>query len=166
MTQRIVVMGVSGCGKSSLGAALSQALGIPYRDGDDLHPAVNVAKMRAGEALTDADRWPWLDRVAQELARLAPVIVGCSALRRAYRDRIRAGAGGPVLFVHLAGSREVIAARMAARSGHFMPASLLDSQFATLEPPGPDEAAITVDIDQPMDRLVAEILRRLELRDR
>lgn len=166
MTQRIVVMGVSGCGKSSVGAALSQALGIPYRDGDDLHPAVNVAKMRAGEALTDADRWPWLDRVAQELARLAPVIVGCSALRRAYRDRIRAGAGGPVLFVHLAGSREVIAARMAARSGHFMPASLLDSQFATLEPPGPDEAAITVDIDQPMDRLVAEILRRLELRDR
>lgn len=166
MTQRIVVMGVSGCGKSSVGAALSGALGIPYRDGDDLHPAVNVAKMRAGEALTDADRWPWLDRVAQELARLAPVIVGCSALRRAYRDRIRAGAGGPVLFVHLAGSREVIAARMAARSGHFMPASLLDSQFATLEPPGPDEAAITVDIDQPMDRLVAEILRRLELRDR
>ncbi|WP_374375458.1 gluconokinase [Tabrizicola sp.] len=166
MTQRIVVMGVSGCGKSSVGAALSGALGIPYRDGDDLHPAVNVAKMRAGEALTDADRWPWLDRVAQDLARLAPVIVGCSALRRAYRDRIRAGAGGPVLFVHLAGSREVIAARMAARSGHFMPASLLDSQFATLEPPGPDEAAITVDIDQPMDRLVAEILRRLELRDR
>ena len=166
MTQRIVVMGVSGCGKSSVGAALSQALGIPYRDGDDLHPAVNVAKMRAGEALTDADRWPWLDRVAQDLARLAPVIVGCSALRRAYRDRIRAGAGGPVLFVHLAGSREVIAARMAARSGHFMPASLLDSQFATLEPPGPDEAAITVDIAQPLDRLVAEILRRLELRDR
>ncbi len=166
MTQRIVVMGVSGCGKSSVGAALSGALGIPYRDGDDLHPAVNVAKMRAGEALTDADRWPWLDRVAQELARLAPVIVGCSALRRAYRDRIRAGAGGPVLFVHLAGSREVIAARMAARSGHFMPASLLDSQFATLEPPGPDEAAITVDINQPLDRQVAEILRRLELRDR
>jgi gluconokinase len=166
MTQRIVVMGVSGCGKSSVGAALSQALGIPYRDGDDLHPAVNVARMRAGEALTDADRWPWLERVAQDLARLAPVIVGCSALRRVYRDRIRAGAGGPVLFVHLAGSREVIAARMAARSGHFMPASLLDSQFATLEPPGPDEAAITVDIDQPMDRLVAEILRRLELRDR
>ncbi|WP_374395898.1 gluconokinase [Tabrizicola sp.] len=166
MTQRIVVMGVSGCGKSSVGAALSQALGIPYRDGDDLHPAVNVARMRAGEALTDADRWPWLERVAQDLARLAPVIVGCSALRRVYRDRIRAGAGGPVLFVHLAGSREVIAARMAARSGHFMPASLLDSQFATLEPPGPDEAAITVDINQPLDRQVAEILRRLELRDR
>ena len=159
-------MGVSGCGKSSVGAALSEALGIPYRDGDDLHPPANVAKMRAGEALTDADRWPWLDRVAQELASLAPVIIGCSALRRAYRDRIRAGAGGPVLFVHLAGSRALIAARMAARSGHFMPASLLESQFATLEPPGPDEAAITVDIDQPMDRLVADILRQLELLDR
>jgi len=159
-------MGVSGCGKSSVGAALSGALGIPYRDGDDLHPPANVAKMRAGEALTDADRWPWLDRVAGELARLAPVIVGCSALRRSYRDRIRAGAGGPVCFVHLAGSREVIAARMAARSGHFMPTSLLDSQFATLEPPGPDEAAITIDIDQPMERLVADVLRQLKLRDR
>lgn len=159
-------MGVAGCGKSSVGEAMSAALGLPYVDGDDLHPPANVERMRAGIPLTDADRWPWLDRVAQDLARLAPVIVGCSALRRAYRDRIRAGAGGPVLFVHLAGSREVIAARMAARSGHFMPASLLDSQFATLEPPGPDEAAITVDIDQPMDRLVAEILRRLELRDR
>lgn len=166
MMQRIVIMGVSGCGKSSVGAALSGALGIPYRDGDDLHPPANVAKMRAGEALTDADRWPWLDRVAGELARLAPVIVGCSALRRSYRDRIRAGAGGPVCFVHLAGSREVISARMAARSGHFMPTSLLDSQFATLEPPGPDEAAITIDIDQPMERLVADVLRQLKLRDR
>ena len=166
MMQRIVIMGVSGCGKSSVGAALSGALGIPYRDGDDLHPPANVAKMRAGEALTDADRWPWLDRVAGELARLAPVIVGCSALRRSYRARIRAGAGGPVCFVHLAGSREVIAARMAARSGHFMPTSLLDSQFATLEPPGPDEAAITIDIDQPMERLVADVLRQLKLRDR
>ena len=166
MMQRIVIMGVSGCGKSSVGAALSGALGIPYRDGDDLHPPANVAKMRAGEALTDADRWPWLDRVAGELARLAPVIVGCSALRRSYRDRIRAGAGGPVCFVHLAGSREVISARMAARSGHFMPTSLLGSQFATLEPPGPDEAAMTIDIDQPMERLVADVLRQLKLRDR
>ena len=166
MTQRIVIMGVSGCGKSSVGAVLSDALGLPYQDGDDLHPAANVAKMRAGEALTDADRWPWLDLVAQELASLAPVIAGCSALRRAYRDRIRAGAGGPVQFVHLAGSREVIAARMAARSGHFMPASLLDSQFAALEPPGPDETAITADIDQPLEQLVAEILHQLKLRAR
>ena len=104
MTRRIVIMGVSGCGKSTVGAALSDALGIPYREGDDLHPPANIAKMRAGETLTDADRWPWLDLVAQDLAAQAPVILGCSALRRAYRDRIREGAGGPVCFVHLAGS--------------------------------------------------------------
>ena len=161
MTQRIVIMGVSGSGKSSVGVALSERLGIPYLDGDTLHSPANIRKMQAGEALTDADRWPWLDRVSQELASQAPVIIGCSALRRAYRDRIRAGAGGPVCFVHLAGSRALIAARMAARSGHFMPASLLDSQFAALEPPGPDEDAVTVDIDQPLDRLVSDILHRM-----
>jgi gluconokinase len=161
MTKRIVIMGVSGCGKSSVGAALSERLGIPYRDGDNLHSPDSIRKMQAGEPLTDADRWPWLDRIAQELASLAPVIVGCSALRRIYRDRIRAGAGGRVCFVHLAGSRSLIAARLAERSGHFMPASLLDSQFTTLEPPGPDENAITVDIDQPLDSLVADILRRM-----
>ncbi|MCC6519150.1 MAG: gluconokinase [Tabrizicola sp.] len=158
-------MGVSGCGKSTVGAALSDALGIPYREGDDLHPPANIAKMRAGETLTDADRWPWLDLVAQDLAAQAPVILGCSALRRAYRDRIREGAGGPVCFVHLAGSPALIATRMAARSGHFMPASLLDSQFASLEPPEPDEEAITVDIDQPLDRLVEDILRQMRPRN-
>ena len=165
MTRRIVIMGVSGCGKSTVGAALSDALGIPYREGDDLHPPANIAKMRAGETLTDADRWPWLDLVAQDLAAQAPVILGCSALRRAYRDRIRDGAGGPVCFVHLAGSPALIATRMAARSGHFMPASLLDSQFASLEPPEPDEEAITVDIDQPLDRLVEDILRQMRPRN-
>ncbi|ESW60253.1 MAG: gluconate kinase [Rhodobacter sp. CACIA14H1] len=161
MTRRIVIMGVSGCGKSSVGAALAGRLGIPYRDGDDLHPAANVDRMRAGIALTDADRWPWLDRVAQVLAEEAPVIVGCSALRRVYRDRIRAGAGGPVRFVHLAGSRAVIAARMAARTGHYMPLALLDSQFATLEPPGAEEA-VTVDIDRPLGLLVRDILESLD----
>lgn len=161
MTLRIVIMGVSGCGKSSVGAALSGRLGIPYFDGDDLHPAANVEKMRSGIPLTDADRWPWLDRVARTLRDEAPVIVGCSALRRAYRDRIRAGAGGTVRFVHLSGSREVIAARMSARKGHYMPTSLLDSQFATLEPPGADEA-VTVDIDQPLDSVVAAILSGLD----
>lgn len=153
MTWRIVIMGVAGCGKSSVGEGLAARLGIPYRDGDDLHTSEAVEKMRAGTPLTDADRWPWLDRVAEVLAKEAPVIVGCSALRRAYRDRIRAGAGGPVRFVHLAGSREVILARMAARKGHYMPTSLLDSQFATLEAPGPDEA-LTVDIDQPLAAIV------------
>lgn len=161
MTARIVIMGVSGCGKSTFGAALGGALGIPYRDGDDLHPPANVEKMRAGIPLTDDDRWPWLDRVAATLRDEAPVIVGCSALRRAYRDRIRAGAGGPVQFVHLTGSREVIAARMADRKGHYMPPSLLDSQFATLEPPGPDEA-ISIDIDQSLTRLISQILPLLK----
>ena len=155
MSLRVVVMGVSGCGKSSVGEALGALLGVPYFDGDDLHPAENVARMAAGVPLTDADRWPWLDRVAAVLAERAPVIVGCSALKRAYRDRIRAGAGGPVRFVHLAGSRAVIEDRMAARTGHFMPAALLDSQFATLEPPGPDEA-LTLDVAAPVEALAAE----------
>ena len=161
MTLRIVIMGVSGCGKSTVGAGLAEALHIPYRDGDDLHPAANVEKMRAGIPLTDDDRWPWLDRVAATLNHEAPVIIGCSALRRAYRDRIRAGAGGPVQFVHLTGHRDVIAARMAARKGHYMPPSLLDSQFATLEPPGPDEA-IGIDIDQSLTRLISQILPQLK----
>lgn len=162
MTARIVIMGVSGCGKSPVGAALAKALTIPYRDGDDLHPAANVEKMRAGIPLTDDDRWPWLDHVAATLRDAAPVIIGCcSALRRAYRDRIRAGAGGPVQFVHLTGSRAVIAARMAARKGHYMPPTLLDSQFATLEPPGPDEA-IRMDVDQSLTRLISQILAVLK----
>ena len=153
MSLRVVIMGVSGCGKSSVGEGLSRHLGIPYRDGDDLHPPANVEKMRAGVPLTDDDRWPWLDRVAQVLALEAPVIVGCSALRRAYRDRLRAGAGGPVRFIHLTGSREVISARMAKRTGHYMPSSLLDSQFAALEVPAPTEA-LAIDIDQPLDAII------------
>ena len=160
MTRRLVIMGVSGCGKSSVGARLAARLGLNYRDGDDLHPPENVAKMRAGMPLTDGDRWPWLDRVGQVLLAEAPVIVGCSALKRAYRDRIRTAAGGPVTFVNLAGSQEVIAARMALRQGHYMPLSLLDSQFAALEPPAAEEA-ITVSIDQPLEALVADILRQL-----
>jgi gluconokinase len=153
-------MGVSGCGKSSVGEALAPRLGIPYVDGDDLHPPENVAKMRAGTPLTDDDRWPWLDRVAGVLRDSAPVIVGCSALKRAYRDRIRAGAGDAVTFVHLAGDRALIAARMGSRTGHYMPPSLLDSQFAALEPPGPDEA-ITLDIALPLPLLVDEVARRI-----
>ena len=160
MTLRLVIMGVSGCGKSSVGAALGARLGIPYRDGDDLHPAVNVAKMRAGTPLTDDDRWPWLDAVATALRDDAPLIIGCSALRRAYRDRIRGGAGGAVGFVYLAGSRDLIAARMAKRKGHYMPLALLDSQFATLEPPGKDEA-LTLSIDQPLAALIDQIAAHL-----
>jgi gluconokinase len=160
VTWRIVIMGVSGCGKSSVGEALGLRLGVPYRDGDDLHTDAAVEKMRLGVPLTDADRWPWLDRVAGVLAGEAPVIVGCSALRGFYGYRIWGGAGGPVTFVHLAGSREVIAGRMAARTGHYMPPSLLDSQFATLEAPGPEEA-IAVDIALPLAAVVEAVLARL-----
>jgi gluconokinase len=160
MTRRIVIMGVAGCGKSSVGKALAARLGIPYRDGDDLHTPTAVEKMRTGIPLTDEDRWPWLDRVSATLATEAPVIIGCSALKRAYRDRIRAEAGGDVHFVHLSGSRALIASRMAARTGHYMPTSLLDSQFAALEPPGPDEA-LTVDIDQPLTAIVGAIVTHL-----
>lgn len=161
MTLRLVIMGVAGCGKSSVGEGLAARLGLPYHDGDDLHPAANIEKMRAGIALTDADRWPWLDRVAQDLATSAPLIIGCSALKRAYRDRIRAGAGGQVTFVHLTGTRDLIAARMAQRSGHHMPLTLLDSQFAALEPPGPDEALL-VPIDQPLDPIISAIAAHLQ----
>lgn len=153
---KIVVMGVSGCGKSSVGEALGQALNLPYIDGDDLHPAENVAKMAQGIPLTDEDRWPWLDRVAEALKTEA--IVGCSALKRRYRDRIRLA--GEVKFLYLKGARETIAARLTARKGHFMPATLLDSQFAALEPPGPDEA-VTLDIDQPLAAIVAEAVQGL-----
>jgi gluconokinase len=161
MTLRVVIMGVAGCGKSSVGEGLSAQLRVPYRDGDDLHTPEAVEKMRAGIPLTDDDRWPWLDRVSVMLATEAPVIIGCSALKRAYRDRIRAGAGGKVRFVHLTGSREVILARMAARKGHYMPTSLLDSQIATLEPPGPEEA-LTVDIDRSLQALIATIIPHLK----
>ena len=154
---RVVLMGVAGSGKTSVGLALAPLLGAGYLDGDDLHPPESIAKMRAGVPLTDADRAPWLAQVGDLLAGPGRRIVGCSALKRSYRDIIRAHAGAPVTFVHLAGSRAVIAARMVGRQGHFMPASLLDSQLAALEPPGPDEDAITVDITQPLPDLVAEI---------
>jgi gluconokinase len=158
---RYVLMGVSGCGKSSVGAALAPALGARYLDGDDLHPDTNIAKMAKGEALTDADRWPWLDLVGAELAP-PNMILGCSALKRAYRARITQAAGAPVCFIHLAGSHALISGRMAARAGHFMPTTLLDSQFAILEPPLLDELAVTVSIDQLLAEIVADIVARLQ----
>lgn len=144
---RYVVMGVSGCGKSSIGAAFAKAIGGTFVDGDDLHPQANIQKMERGEPLNDADRKPWLREVARALnAGEPPIVVGCSALRRLYRDWIRSGVDSPVMFLHLAGEKSVIAQRMAAREGHFMPLSLLDSQFATLEPPGKDELCVTADL--------------------
>jgi gluconokinase len=161
--QKFVIMGVSGCGKSSVGAALGEKLGVPYIDGDDLHPASNIAKMSKGLPLNDDDRWPWLAKVGETLAASTGcAIIGCSALKRIYRDKIRDAVAEPVLFIHLAGSREVIGARMGKRAGHFMPGSLLDSQFATLEPPQSDELALTVNIDQSLEGIISAILAALE----
>ncbi len=160
MIKHFVVMGVAGCGKTSIGGAFAAAIGADFIDGDSLHPPANLAKMSRGEALDDEDRRPWLAEVAATLHKAeTPTVIGCSALKRRYRDWIRAGAGQAVVFLHLTGSREVIAARMAAREGHFMPLTLLDSQFAALEPPAPDEDAVTVDVDQAPDRIVAALLR-------
>ncbi len=157
-----VVMGVAGCGKSTVGRRVGEIVGARYRDGDDLHPPANIAKMSAGTPLTDEDRWPWLDLVGVALRDASmPVLVGCSALKRKYRDRIREAAGRPVVFLHLAGSREVIEGRMSARDGHFMPVSLLDSQFAALEPLEPDEDGFSVDIAGSFEDVVAEAARRL-----
>ena len=157
-----VIMGVAGCGKSSVGEAAAEKLGATYIDGDDLHPQSNIDKMARGEPLTDEDRAPWLDYVGDAL-RMAQgqCLIGCSALKRIYRDRIRNTAGEPVGFVHLTGTRDVIKARMQVREGHFMPVSLLDSQFAALEPPGPDEIAIAVDIDQPFEAVVDDVVTQL-----
>ena len=152
---RVVVMGVAGCGKSTVGAAVAEQLSAIYSDGDDLHPPENIAKMSAGTPLNDDDRAPWLELVGQRLGQSdRPILVGCSALKRIYRDQIRTAAGGPVTFLHLDGTREVIEARMSARTGHFMPVALLDSQFAALEPLQDDEQAVVVDIDQPLDAVV------------
>jgi gluconokinase len=162
LPQRMVLMGVAGCGKSSIGAALAERLGATYLDGDDLHPAANIEKMSKAIPLSDDDRWPWLTRVGEALAAgTGRTIIGCSALKRAYRARIESAVGAPVTFIHLVGSVEVIEKRMKARQGHFMPPALLASQFAALEPPGPDENAISVDIDQPLDAVVDSTVTKL-----
>lgn len=156
----VVVMGVSGSGKSTVGALLAETLGVPFVDADDLHPAANVAKMAAGQPLVDEDRWPWLEAVGETLAAAsAGLVVACSALKRSYRDAIRDRAPAAV-FVHLHGTRELLAERLAGRVGHFMPGSLLDSQLATLEVPGEREGII-VDIDQKPESAVRVIAGRL-----
>ena len=149
----IVVMGVSGSGKSTAGAALAQRLRVPFADADDFHPPENVAKMTAGEPLDDDDRRPWLDAIGEWLAEHDAGVITCSALKRRYRDQLR-GHRPDVEFVHLHGDREVITRRQATRPGHFMPASLLDSQFATLEALEDDERGFVVDVDQSVDRIV------------
>lgn len=152
-------MGVSGSGKSTVGEALAAALGVPFVDGDSLHPKANVAKMAAGIPLDDADRAPWLDAVGATLAN-GPVVVACSALKRAYRDRLRTAA--PQLeLVYLEADPAVLEERVSHRPGHYMPASLLDSQLATLQPPTADEHAVTVDSAQPLAELVASLTESL-----
>lgn len=154
-TVPIVVMGVSGSGKTSVGEGLAKRLGLRFRDADEFHPPANIAKMSAGIPLTDADREPWLDAIGKALAQSdGRLIVACSALRRSYRDRLLKTARRPVVFLWLDGSQETIAARMAERRHHFMPPSLLGSQFATLEPPDPDEPAVRVSIEPPLEQVV------------
>ncbi len=149
----VVVMGVSGSGKSTVGAALAQRLGVPFLDADALHPPANIAKMTAGEPLDDDDRYPWLESVGRWLAGHRGGVVSCSALKRKYRDQLRAH-WPRVEFLHLNGSAEMIGSRLVARSGHFTPAALLRSQFETLEPLGVEEPGVTVDIGHSVDAII------------
>ena len=148
-TGAAVVMGVTSCGKTTMGEALAKALGVKYIEGDALHPPANIAKMSSGQPLNDDDRWPWLTKVGEALQGNHGIIASCSSLKKSYRDLITQTAGSPVYFIHLHGSREVLAARIAARKNHFMPPSLLDSQLATLEMPLPSEPHLTVAITDP-----------------
>jgi gluconokinase len=162
----LIVMGVSGAGKTTVAEALSERLGWRCEDGDKFHPASNVAKMSAGQPLTDEDRWPWLKAIADEIDRLCGkeqrAVFACSALRRAYREVLVHGRDD-VRLIFLDGTQALIAGRLAARKGHFMPAGLLDSQFGTLERPAPDEGAVTVSIDAPVEAIVDNIVRQLKL---
>jgi gluconokinase len=162
----LVIMGVSGSGKSTIADRLAARLGWRYEDGDKYHPPGNVAKMSAGQPLTDEDRWPWLQAIADEIDRTCKAgeraVVACSALKRAYRDILVHGRDD-VRIVFLNGTQDLIAERLAARKGHFMPPGLLASQFRTLEPPQPGERPITVSIDAPVEPIVDDIIRQLNL---
>lgn len=165
MKRAIIVMGVSGCGKSSVGALLAERLGLPFVEGDSLHPAANVEKMGKGIPLTDEDRWPWLETIgslmAETLAKGEGIVVSCSALKKVYRERLRQATGGELSFVYLSGSYELLKERMGARTGHFMPLSLLDSQLATLEVPTGEPGVVTVDIGQTVAGIVDDAMRGL-----
>ena len=156
---RVVVMGVAGSGKTTVGRALARRLGIDFADADEFHGADNIAKMAAGTPLTDRDRWPWLEAIARRLAGGADTgcVVTCSALKRVYRDVLRRGAHD-AWFLHLAGSPELIESRVRERGHHFMPHELVSSQFDTLEPPGEDERAVQVDASLPPASIVDEFL--------
>ncbi|MEV5439183.1 gluconokinase [Streptomyces sp. NPDC052682] len=161
--QVVVVMGVAGTGKTTVGSLLAARLGVPYAEGDDFHPPANIAKMSAGTPLTDEDRWPWLDALGDWARRRAGLggVVSCSALKRSYRDRLRAAAPG-VVFVHLTGDRALIEDRMSHRQGHFMPTALLDSQFAALQPLQADEAGVAVDVSGSPEEITERAVHALE----
>ncbi|WP_018898505.1 gluconokinase [Rhizobium sp. 2MFCol3.1] len=162
----IIVMGVSGSGKSSVGEAIAQALAVEFAEGDALHPASNVEKMSKGIPLTDEDRFPWLDIIGKTmraaLDRNESIIVSCSALKKSYRDRLRTAVAGNLFFVYLHGSKELLTVRMGARKGHFMPLSLLENQLATLEVPTGEPGVVTVDIDTTVDEIAKAALRDLK----
>ena len=161
-----VVMGVSGSGKSLVGAALANHLDVKFLEGDSLHPAANIEKMSHGIPLTDADRFPWLDRVGDSIrASLAAgtgLVVSCSALKKIYRDRLRGFADGRLMFIYLHGTEAVLAPRMAARTGHFMPASLLKSQLATLENPSTEAGVLTIDISGSTADVIASTIAAID----
>lgn len=162
----LVLMGVSGCGKSTVAGLLVDRLGWPFEEGDDLHPQANKDKMSSGHPLTDDDRWPWLEKVAEwvegQLDAGENGLITCSSLKRSYRDVInRRGSG--IVFVYLAGSRETISARLVARRGHYMPSSLLDSQFGDLEEPAPDEPEMRVDVGPPARVIAQHVIEALGL---
>ncbi len=164
-SKAVVVMGVASCGKTTIGEALAERLGVSFVEGDKLHGAANVAKMSAGIPLTDDDRWPWLARVGESLQEPGGKIASCSALKRSYREAIAKAAKRPVVFVHLHGSKEILQQRIVSRKGHFMPASLLDSQLATLEMLRVDELSCMIDIDQSTAAIIESALKFLTTKD-
>lgn len=165
----VVMMGVSGSGKTTVGKRLAEMLHVDFAEGDEFHPAPNIEKMSRGEPLGDADRWPWLQAIARRIDEMRKerrgLVIACSALKRGYRD-ILIGDRKDVHLVYLRGAREVIGERIGKRIGHYMPASLLPSQFAALEEPGPDERPIVVDVDKPADIIAAEIAAAIAKADR
>jgi gluconokinase len=162
---RIVIMGVTASGKSTLGKALAKKLSIPFIDGDRLHPKSNIEKMESGIPLEDDDRWLWLEKIGKALAEADTLIVACSALKQSYRKCINDAAGKPVIYLHLIGDKELLLQRMGKRTQHFMPLTLLESQLAALEPPGYNEQAIEISVDDTLENIVRRAVVSLEASD-